>query len=71
MMKRKKIGPTGKFPNGKLNDDDEGEIAFRVGSENGLVVIDFGKPVHWLGFPPGTALDLANLLIQHAKRAKK
>jgi hypothetical protein len=63
------LGATGKFPQGKLNERDEGELQFAVGSEKGLVRIDFGKPVAWFALPPETAQQLAMLLLRHAARA--
>jgi len=61
------LGPTGKFPNGKLNDDDEGEITVAIAADKakGVVVIDFGKPTAWIGFTPDQAVDIAEML--HAK----
>jgi len=63
---RSMLGPTGKFPDGKLTDSDEGEIAIAVGSKDGKVVIDFGKPTAWIGFTPAQANDIADLLRKHA-----
>lgn len=65
-----KLGATGKFPDGKLNKDDEGELAFRVGRRDGYVVIDFGKPVKWMALPPGSAIELANHLIRNVNAIK-
>ncbi len=64
-----KPGPTGEFPQGKLNPEDEGELAITVRIEDGNVRIDFGKPVAWLAMPPKMAIDLAGSLIRYAKRA--
>ncbi len=63
-----KLGATGKFPLGMMDDVDEGEIQFRVGHsvETRTVMVDFGKPVAWLGMPAETARQLAELLIKHA-----
>ena len=63
-----KVGPTGQFPEGKLNEDDEGEIRIAIGHQDGKVVIDFGKPVAWLGFTPSQARGIAETLINHADR---
>lgn len=60
------IGATGKFPEGKLNQDDEGEIRMAIGSENGKIIMNFGKPTAWIGFNPTQARSLANLLILKA-----
>jgi hypothetical protein len=62
------FGATNKFPQGKLNDNDEGEIAFGVAAdkENGKVLINFGKPVAWFGMDREQAIELANTLRQKA-----
>lgn len=66
-----KLGATGNFPRGKLNEDDEGELRLSVGRKDGTVCIEFGKPVHWFGMPPTEAVQLAKLLLHHAKKAAK
>jgi hypothetical protein len=66
-----KPGPTGDFPAGKLNDEDEGGLRIAVGSERGNVVIAFGKPVAWIGMPPQEAADLATMIIRNARAAAK
>lgn len=55
-----------KFPEGKLNANDEGELMVMIGTESGRVVVRFPKPVAWIGFPPEQALELAETLIAHA-----
>lgn len=65
------LGPTGQFPEGKLNENDEGEIRIAVGHQNGKVVIDFGKPIAWIGFSAGQARELAGAIIQHAEQVEK
>lgn len=60
------LGATGLFPQGKLQSDDEGEIRLAVGQKDGKVVIDFGKPVAWLGFDAEQAESIADLLRRHA-----
>jgi len=39
------LGATGAFPQGKANEHDEGELRMAVGSGDGIVRVDFGKPV--------------------------
>jgi hypothetical protein len=39
----------GEHPDGKLNADDAGALAFAVGVEAGRVVLRFPKPVAWMG----------------------
>lgn len=65
-----KFGATGKYPMGELDKSDEGEIAFGVASHRGKVIINFGKPVAWLGMDARQAGALAVLLIQHANRCR-
>ena len=61
------VGPTGQFPQGKLHDTDEGELRLAVTKSNGKVVVDFGKPVVWIGFDAAQAVSLGELLIKHGK----
>ena len=65
------LGATGKYPEGKLTDDDEGEIRIAVGESKGKVVITFGKPTAWIGFSPEQAISIASSLLDHAEYAKK
>lgn len=64
------FGATGKFPEGKLSDNDEGEIRFGVTNYRGKVLIDFGKPVQSIGFTPAQARQIAATLLKHAERAE-
>jgi len=59
----------GEHPAGKLNDDDAGALAFAVSVEAGKVVLHFPKPVAWMGMTGDEALELAQILIKHAKTA--
>jgi hypothetical protein len=65
-----KLGATGEFPDGKLNDDDEGELRLMISKEGDNVRIDFGKPISWLALPKEDALTFANLLIKRAEELK-
>lgn len=64
-----KLGPTGKFPLGKLNDEDEGELRLAVGVKDKNVLIAFGKAVSWLGLPPDDARQLAVFIMNRANEA--
>jgi len=55
------------YPEGKLNDYDEGELALKIGIEKRTVAIDFGKPTQWIALPPDQAVEFALLIIKHAK----
>lgn len=65
------LGATGSFPNGKLNANDEGEIAIGITKSNGTVVIDFGKPVHWIGFTSVQAIQIGENLIKKGVELRK
>jgi len=64
------LGATGKFPEGKLNENDEGEIKIGVTSMDGKVVIEFGKSVQWIGFTPEQARQIAYSLQRNALSAE-
>lgn len=61
-------GPTGRFPQGKQNANDQGELRVAIGIDlpNNVVRMDFGKPVAWLSIGPDEARQLALLLLRHA-----
>ena len=59
-------GATGKHPNGRITAKDEGEVRMVVASHDGVIVLDFGKPVAWIGFTSKEARGLAELLLKHA-----
>lgn len=59
-------GATGDFPQGKLNGDDQGGLRMAIGVKDGVIVVDFGKPVAWLGLDKATALALSDNLRKHA-----
>jgi hypothetical protein len=66
-----KLGPTGKFPQGKLLAQDEGELTFAVGEQDGNVSIHFGGQVTWLAMTPEQAVALAQVLIAKARQIAK
>jgi hypothetical protein len=66
-----KIGATGRFPEGKITPEDEGELQLAIGASGSNVEIHFGTPVSWLAFPPSTARSLAAGLIAAADRIER
>jgi len=54
------------YPRGKLNQNDEGELQIRIGVQDRTVVLDFGKPIHWLGFDAATARAVGERLVARA-----
>lgn len=61
---------TDQFPRGKLNADDEGELQIRIGVRDRTVVVDFGKPVVWVGMDYHTAMSLAANIMKRAAEIK-
>ena len=72
LAKQMGLGATGEFPEGHLNDDDEGEIKMASAHDpsTGKVIINFGKPTAWIGMSPTDARLVASSLIDHANRAR-
>lgn len=64
-------GPTGDYPGGKLNDEDEGGLMMATTIESGKVKIDFGKPIAWFALDPDGALAFAGMIAGMAMRAKR
>lgn len=62
-----KLGATGEFPEGKLNDTDEGALRILVGVDQGVVKVFFNKPIAWIGLPKAAALNLAQAITTHAE----
>jgi len=67
-LKGFKLGATGAYPYGKTDATDEGELrmALAADPQNGIVRIEFGKPIAWLGLPSRQARELAAALIDKA-----
>ena len=66
------LGPTGEFPQGQLNDQDEGGLNIAIGSTGaGTVMLDFGTPVAWIGLDPDTADTIADKMKEAAMDARK
>jgi hypothetical protein len=55
-----------RFPLGKLTPEDEGELRLGITHVDGKVVLDFGKPVAWIGFTAEQAEQIADTLREHA-----
>lgn len=66
--KEMKLGPTGKFPEGKIHPTDKGEIQLAIGHKNGKVFLSFGVPTDWVAFEKSQAIQLSETLINHANQ---
>jgi hypothetical protein len=69
---KSKLGATGQFPRGKISRSDEGELTLGVAYDdvNGLVRIDFGKPVAWMAFEKDGAIAFAKAILTKAGATK-
>ena len=63
------IGPTGEFPDGKLNDADEGALNVAVAHDEGKVYVQLGAPIEWFAMHPQGAADFASCMLKHARAA--
>ena len=62
------LGPTHKYPMGKMCKEDAGEIAIGIAADlnNDVVIINFGTKVEWLGLSPEQARSIASTLIEQS-----
>lgn len=69
---KRPLGATGTFPQGQLSDDDQGGLKIGVAYDklNGIVRLEFGKPVAWIGLPPAEAIQFGKLLMEKAGAKK-
>lgn len=58
------------YPDGKLNEDDEGACAIAVFTDKGRVVMSFEKSVHWIGMNVESAEALVRTLTVFIRQAK-
>ena len=58
----------GEYPNGRMNANDQGAIAVGIGHQDGRVTMQFPKNLNWIGFTPEQAIDIAESLVEHARR---
>ena len=61
------LGATGRFPQGKIDPHDEGEIKISIGTKENKVVVSFGKSISWIGFDKAQALEISETLKKHAE----
>ena len=61
------LGGTGRFPDGKIDDNDEGELRMQATVREGVLCIDFSKTVGMIGFDPDSARVFAKRLAVFAE----
>ena len=64
------VGPTGQLPEGKLNKDDQGELALGIAPYQGHVLMNFGKEISWIAMQPEQAEQVGRALIVCAAQVK-
>jgi hypothetical protein len=66
------LGATGHYPEGALNETDEGELKLSIAAdrESGKVIVNLGKPVAWFGLSPRQARELAEFLRKRSYEAE-
>lgn len=69
---KRPLGATGKFPMPPLDEHDEGELKMALAFDPvmGIVRVEFGKPIAWLGLPPSEAMQLGKMLMTKAGAKK-
>ena len=57
------------YSEGRLNREDDGDLAFACALDKGnnVIIIHFGKTVTWVGLNKHTAVNLRNLLNEKIK----
>lgn len=64
-------GPTGRYPKGKVCEDDRGELKVAVGhTAEGKILLDFGTYLSWVAMDPEEARALISFLRDHARAAE-
>ena len=69
---RLKLGATGEYPQGKLNDADRGEIKLAISADTqcGKVLLNFGAPTVWVGFDYDQAIEIADSIRDSALKLR-
>lgn len=60
-----------KYTRGKISEEDEGQLMIRTAIKNGTIIIDFSKPLSWLGLGKLEAIEFANILLEYARKLEK
>lgn len=64
------FGPTKDFPRGKLNAEDEGGLRIGITEQDGVVIIEFGTELTWLGLDKASAIEFAKIILTRAGAKK-
>ena len=64
---RNPLGATNRYPRGKVNQCDEGELKIAVYSKDGTIFVNFGKAIAWIGLDSDSAKNLAEILLKYTE----
>jgi hypothetical protein len=69
---RNSLGATGLFPRGKIDRLDEGQIKFAIAADHATntILVNFGKPIAWMGLTGDEALEISDSLRDKALEIK-
>ena len=59
-----------KYPRGKLNANDEGALRFMARVVGNTLIVDFGKPVAWLGLGLHEVTRMREMFEKYEKELK-
>ena len=61
---------TDQYPDGKISDDDEGELTVAITATEEHLVINFFKSVRWIALRRDEAIEFGEQIIKRAKEIK-
>lgn len=64
------LGATNQFPEGKITPQDEGELRLAMTTVDDKIILNFGRPISWIGFTGEQAFNLAKMLRKGAKKVR-
>lgn len=67
----RKLGATGEFPRGKFCDEDEGGLRMAMAIRDKTIIVNFGKPVAWIGLDLESAEAFREALDASIKKLKE
>ena len=59
-----------KYPDGKMSEDDEGQLVIQVKDHEQRVLVGFNKLITWLGFDTEQATEFANCILKVVQEIK-
>lgn len=61
------LGPTGRYPQGKLFANDDGELRVGIAKHQGKIIVNFGVSITFLAMTRQEALAFAEALTRQAQ----